>query len=43
MINIYDYTHNMLTEYLLKIGEKKYRANQIFEWLYKKRVKSLKK
>ncbi len=40
MINIYDYTHQMLTEYLLSIGEKKYRANQIFEWLYKKRVKS---
>lgn len=40
MINIYDYTHNMLTEYLLRIGEKQYRANQIFEWLYKKRVKS---
>jgi 23S rRNA (adenine2503-C2)-methyltransferase len=30
----------MLTEYLLSIGEKKYRANQIFEWLYKKRVKN---
>ncbi len=40
MINIYDYTHTMLTEYLLSIGEKKYRANQIFEWLYKKRVKN---
>ncbi|NMA04938.1 MAG: 23S rRNA (adenine(2503)-C(2))-methyltransferase RlmN [Acholeplasmataceae bacterium] len=40
MTNIYDYTHKMLTEYLLSIGEKKYRANQIFEWLYKKRVKN---
>ncbi len=40
MINIYDYTHTMLTEYLLSIGEKKYRANQIFECLYKKRVKN---
>lgn len=40
MINIYDYTHEMLTEYILNMGEKKYRANQIFDWLYKKRVKS---
>ena len=40
MNNIYDYTHEMLTEYILNIGEKKYRANQIFDWLYKKRVKT---
>ncbi len=40
MNNIYDYTHEMLTNYILNLGEKKYRANQIFDWLYKKRVKS---
>ena len=40
MNNIYDYTLEQLEEYFLSIGEKKFKATQIFEWLYKKRVNS---
>ncbi|XMB85614.1 23S rRNA (adenine(2503)-C(2))-methyltransferase RlmN [Mycoplasmatota bacterium WC44] len=36
---IYNYTYKDLEEYFLSINEKKFRASQIFEWLYKKRVK----
>ena len=37
-MSIYDLTKEDLEKYLLEIGEKKYRANQIFSWLYEKRV-----
>ena len=37
---IYDMTISSLEEYLLNNNEKKYRASQIFEWLYDKRVES---
>ncbi len=37
---IYNYTVEELEEYFLKIGEKKFRVTQVFEWLYKKRVSS---
>lgn len=40
MKNIYDYTLEELEEYFLSINEKKYKAIQIYEWLYKKRVES---
>jgi 23S rRNA m2A2503 methyltransferase len=40
MIDIKSYTIAMLEEYLLSIGEAKYRANQIFEWIHKKHVQS---
>ena len=40
MKNIYGYTKEMLEEYFLSIGEKKFKATQVFDWLYKKRVKS---
>ena len=40
MKNIYDYTLEELEEYFLSINEKKFKATQIFEWLYKKRVNS---
>ena len=40
MKSIYDYTINDLTEYFLSIGETKFRASQVFDWLYIKRVKS---
>ena len=40
MNNIYDYTLEELEEYFLSINEKKFKATQIFEWLYKKRVNS---
>ncbi len=39
-MNIYDFTKKDLEEYFLSIGEKKYRATQIYEWLYTNRVKS---
>lgn len=39
-MNIYDLTLEELENYFLKINEKKYRASQIFSWLYEKRVKS---
>lgn len=37
---IYDLTMSALEEWLLSNGEKKFRATQIFEWLYIKRVNS---
>lgn len=40
MNNIYNLTRKDLEDYLLSIGEKKYRALQIYEWLYIKRVNS---
>ena len=38
MINIYDFTFSKLEEYLVLNKEKKYRARQIFDWLYQKRI-----
>ena len=40
MENIYGYTLEKLEEYFLSINEKKFKATQVFEWLYKKRVTS---
>lgn len=40
MRNIYDYTKKELEEYFLSINDKKFRATQIYEFLYKKRLKS---
>ena len=40
MNSIFDYTIEMLEEYFVSIGEKKFKAKQVFEWLYQKRVKS---
>ena len=40
MKNIYNFSYNDLVSYFLSIGEKPFRATQIFEWLYKKNVKS---
>ena len=34
MKNIYSYPYNKLEEFLLEINEKKFRAKQLFEWLY---------
>ncbi|MGI6607971.1 MAG: 23S rRNA (adenine(2503)-C(2))-methyltransferase RlmN [Erysipelotrichaceae bacterium] len=38
MKSIYDFSYNQLTEMCLTNGFKKYNANQIFSWLYRKRV-----
>lgn len=35
---IFDYKLSDMQEYFASIGEKKYKAKQIYEWLYKKRV-----
>lgn len=40
MNSIYDYTRENLENYFLSIGESKFRALQVFEWLYLKRIKS---
>lgn len=40
MNSIYNYTLDELGEYFISIGDKKYRAIQIFEWLYRYRVDS---
>ena len=40
MTNIYGLTHKKLEEYFSGIGEKKFKATQIFEWLYQKRINS---
>lgn len=40
MKSIYDMTLTKLETYFLNIGEKKFKAIQVFEWLYKKRIKS---
>ena len=43
MDNIYGYTRPMLEEYFEKLGEKKFKATQVFEWLYQKKVSSFSK
>ena len=40
MNNIYNYTKQDLENYFLEIGETKFRAAQVFDWLYIKRVTS---
>ena len=39
-MNIYGYTKTDLEHIFESIGEKKFKATQIYEWLYKKRVSS---
>ena len=34
MKNLFNYTINELEEYFLSMGEKKFKATQVFEWLY---------
>ena len=40
MNSIYNYSLNDLISYFESIGESKFRASQVFDWLYIKRVKS---
>ena len=40
MQSVYNYSFDQLVEFLESIGEKKFRATQIFEWLYRFRVSS---
>ena len=41
MKSIYDLTKKDLEEYFLSIGSKKFHADQLFDWLYIKRIKNL--
>lgn len=36
--NILNYTHDQLSEVLVSLGEKKFRATQIYSWIYEKNV-----
>jgi len=38
MNNIYGITREDLEQYFLSINEKKYKALQVYSWLYEKRV-----
>ena len=40
MESIYNKSFSDLEEYFLSIGEKKYKASQVYEWIYGKRVNS---
>src|SRR5699024_12238667 len=37
---IYDLTFTQLTDFMLEHGEQKFRALQVWDWLYKKRITS---
>ena len=43
MKNIYGLTMEDLEQYFISKDGKKFKATQVFEWLYKKRVISVKK
>ena len=43
MKNIYGIKRSDLEEYFINIGEKKFKALQVYEWLYLKRVDSIDK
>ena len=38
MNNIFGYTKEMLEEYFFNINQKKFKAIQIYDWLYKKNI-----
>lgn len=40
-MNLYGLTLERLEDYFLKIGEKKFKATQVYEWLFQKRVKTI--
>jgi 23S rRNA (adenine2503-C2)-methyltransferase len=40
MQSIYNYTLDMLKDYMISLGEKPFRSQQIIEWLYRKQIKS---
>ena len=43
MRNIYDFTLKELEDYFQELGEKKFRATQIYDFLYKKRINNTEK
>lgn len=38
MVSIYNYTLEQMIDEFIAIGEKKFRATQVFEWIYRKNV-----
>ena len=40
-MNLYGLTKEELEQYFVSIGEKKFKATQVFEWLYQKRVTTI--
>lgn len=38
--SIFSLTYNQLTDWLVEHGQKKFRAQQVWNWLYKKRIKN---
>ena len=38
MISIYNFTLEQMIDEFIAIGEKKFRATQVFEWIYRKNV-----
>ena len=38
MNNIFNYKLSDLEDYFVALGEKKFKARQIYDWLYKKQV-----
>ena len=40
MQSIYNYSEEMLKDYMISLGEKPFRSSQIIEWLYRKGVSS---
>ena len=40
MRSIFSITRNKLEDYFLEKGEKKFKATQVFEWIYRKGVRS---
>ena len=41
MSNLFGITKKDLEEYFLGIGQKKFKATQVYEWIYQKRVFSI--
>ena len=40
MNSIYGYSQKDFEDYLISLGEKKFRAKQLFEWVYRHKIKS---
>lgn len=39
-MNLYGMTRPLLEDYFVSIGEKKFKATQVFEWIYQKKIKN---
>ena len=41
MINLYELNHEQLVDFLSSLGEKRFRAQQVWDWMYMRRVASI--